>query len=214
MDEDKEVNKSEKQTTILVMKIFFSVILGIFAIFTLWITLYQINEWHGKYQILSSIIYSLFYEFYNYINGIVAILLFVTFWSSIPLVITGIYILIKVILAYLNYKKEKTKRIVKTVLLVFLTITLMVIPFSLFFEYCFTDTYEVQVNEIKSDIQNYNVFKLLKGISNNTYITKVTIVRGFPDDYIIKAYYMDGLKEKQKNMGYADDSRRRRTNQK
>ena len=52
MEENKEVNKPEKQT-IIVMKVFFCVVLGIFAIFTLWITLYQINEWHGKYKILS-----------------------------------------------------------------------------------------------------------------------------------------------------------------
>lgn len=205
MDEDKEVNKNQKQTT-TVMKIFFSIILGIFGICTLWILLYQINEWQGMYKILSPIIYSLFYKFDNYINGILMITLLIAFWSFIPMVIMGIYILLEMIFAYIDYKKEKGKRILKTILLVSLTLILMIVPLKMFFEYCFTTTYEIQVNEIKSNIQNYNVFKLLKGISNNAYITKVIIARGFPDDYIIKAYYMDGLKEKQKDMGYVDDS--------
>lgn len=214
MDEDKEVNKSEKQTTIIVMKIFFGVILGIFGIFTLWITLYQINEWHGKYQILSSTIYSLFYQFDNYINGIVMITLVIAFWSFIPMVMMGIYTLLKVMSAYLDYKKEKTKRILKTIFLILLTTILMIVPLKMFFEYCFTTTYEIQVNKEKTNIENKNILKLLDGIEKNTYITKVIISQGFPNDYIIKAYYMDGLKEKQKNMGYVDDSRRRRTNQK
>lgn len=204
MDEDKKVNYKEQ--TIIVMKIFFSIVLGIFGIFTLWILLYQINEWEAQYDILSKTLYSLFYQFYSYINGIVGSLLFVTFWSFIPLVITGIYILLKVISAYLSYKKEKGKRILKTILLVSLTIILMIVPFKMFFEYCFTTTYEIQVNKEKANIENDNIVKLLDGIGKNTFITKIIIARGFPDDYIIRAYYMDGLKEKTQNMGYVDDS--------
>lgn len=204
MDEDKKVNYKEQ--TIIVMKIFFSIVLGIFGIFTLWIFLYQINEWEAQYDILSKTLYSLFYQFYSYINGIVGSLLFVTFWSFIPLVITGIYILLKVISAYSSYKKEKGKRILKTILLVSLTIILMIVPFKMFFEYCFTTTYEIQVNKEKANIENNNIVKLLDGIGKNTFITKIIIVRGFPDDYIIRTYYMDGLKEKTQNMGYVDDS--------
>lgn len=212
MNEDKEVNKYEKQATIIVMKIFFGVVLGIFSIFTLWITLYQINEWHGKYQILSSAIYSLFYQFDNYINGILMITLVIAFWSFIPMVMVGMYTLLKVMSAYLDYKKEKTKRILKTIFLVLLTTILIIVPLKMFFEYCFTTTYEIQVNKEKANIENKSIFKLLDGIEKNTYITKIIIAHGFPDDYIVKAYYMDGLKEKQKNMGYADDSRCRRIN--
>lgn len=204
MDEDKKVNYKEQ--TIIVMKIFFSIVLGIFGIFTLWILLYQINEWEAQYDILSKTLYSLFYQFYSYINGIVGSLLFVTFWSFIPLVITGIYILLKVISAYSSYKKEKGKRILKTILLASLTIILMIVPFKMFFEYCFTTTYEIQVNKEKANIENNNIVKLLDGIGKNTFITKIIIARGFPDDYIIRTYYMDGLKEKQKDMGYVDDS--------
>lgn len=206
MEENKEVNKPEKQT-IIVMKVFFCVVLGIFAIFTLWITLYQINEWHGKYKILSPIIYSLFYKFDNYINGILMITLLIAFWSFIPIVMIGIYTLLKLMSAYLDYKKEKTKRILKTIFLVLLTVILMVVPFKMFFEYCFTTTYEVQVNEEKANIENKNMVKLLDGIGRNTYITKIIIANGFPDDYIVKAYYMDGLKEKKKDLGYISDSR-------
>ena len=206
IDEDKEVNKSEKQTTIIVMKIFFGVILGIFGIFTLWITLYQINEWHGKYQILSSTIYNLFYQFDNYINGILMITLLIAFWSFIPMVMMGIYTLLKVMSAYLDYKNEKTKRILKTIFLILLTTILMIVPLKMFFEYCFTTTYEIQVNKEKANIENKNIFKLLDGIEKNTYITKIIIAHGFPDDYIVKAYYMDGLKEKKKDLGYTSDS--------
>ena len=77
----------------------------------------------------------------------------------------------------------------------------------MFFEYCFTTTYEVQVNEEKANIENKNIVKLLDGIGRNTYITKIIIANGFPDDYIVKAYYMDGLKEKKKDLGYISDSR-------
>lgn len=135
------------------------------------------------------------------------ITLLIAFWSFIPIVMIGIYTLLKLMSAYLDYKKEKTKRILKTIFLVLLTVILMVVPFKMFFEYCFTTTYEVQVNEEKANIENKNIVKLLDGIGRNTYITKIIIANGFPDDYIVKAYYMDGLKEKKKDLGYISDSR-------
>lgn len=181
--------------TIVVMTILFAIILGCVSSITMYIVFDQTD--------IGNILLSQ--------ASAVLILLVVLVYAAIPMLLGFLFTTIMVIIRYVLLDKPKRTRIIKTVVICFVTFILLFTSVYIFMRYVLSNTYEIKINQRVSKIQNIYLRdviseKLQKYAGYENYkIQKVIFQSSFPDDFDIEIYYINENNMYQVARGFMSD---------
>jgi len=182
----------------LTMGILTVVILTYFIVFIL---MESINSSEGAKLLIDIHLYQLFYQILNAISSVAIFVLLTVIFLAIPYAILSLILCILYSIKYVKYKGKKKKQIIQT------TILGMAIAFLVFegiTSVPLTSQYEIEVRAKVSDVTNIEVKKFLEEeLKENPYVDKIEIRQGFPDDYVVRIHYRN-ITKKVKNTSLTD----------
>ena len=136
-------------------------------------------------------VYSTFYLITSSISSLFFPVLISIFILIIPYLIMSLLICILFIFKYTKYTGKKRNKIIKTIILSFIILLLLISGFRLF---PLTNQYEIKVNSYISQFSNSAVRQFLQDeLDSDYYVYRIEIRQGFPDDYNVNIYYRDNI---------------------
>ena len=184
------MKKSDKviYTIILIMGI---VTIFVISYFLLLGTMHLMNTEEYSKILIDNNIYSGFYTILNLINKVSLQMIIVVILAAIPYLIISIVLAIIFIKKYNQYQGKQMWQIIRECILGVIILFILIKGVSL---YPLTNKYEIDVNKNISNVSNIEIKEFLQErIKQDEYVYKIEIERGFPDDYIAKIYYKDGI---------------------
>lgn len=146
-------------------------------------------------------VYSAFYKILNVINSMAIPIFCIMILLAIPYLIVSIILCVIFLRKYIKYKGQKENQIIRILLLGIIIAFMVIKGISL---YPMTTRYEINVNSKVNEVSNTEVKEFLqKELVDNTYVYKIEIKQGFPDDYVVKIHYK-GKTDQVKNTFLSD----------